>query len=822
LNNIQELIAPNLKFGRVQRKESDDTSPEESSSTSSSQVQKKRKPNSASFSQFELKDERLMSGGVTPTELKTSRQNIQLMPVPMQQQQQQQLQNPVMPYSTRVPTPPLLNVTAMQPQSSQDWQQQRIKLLEHENMRNRLMIESLQKQLQTKENSIPTPPGDSKKREHEYKMKYIKLLPSKIQTNLLVDFYLQNIDYIYHSLHHPSFKKTLEEFWKNEDDIDIGWLATLFMVLGLAAIHLPKGFINIDSTEIDRSHKIWFGASKECVTIADSLRKSSSEFNLYTLQWFSLCQLYFYATKRAEQLNDILSKAIKDAHAMGLDKDDKDNPNLLEMEMKRRLWWDICGCDTFRSLSLGVKPIIRSYNSTVPFPSNCNDADITPDAIKVCSINQPTDNSFNIYRAVMMKIMNGMFEKRHQRSKSLKALEKVNDKTLKGLLEIDIELCHTNKSWFFELDKEGTLPYTLDSRIHFQHHMLHTCICIHRFRLYQNYLQDNVPVAMEVARSTAKSLFSVYRRLRTIYDLKNPLFLPQIHQSFTGSVIQSMMLLVKQGTSLEDKTSLYADIDLMLNDLQVLSEDAFILKPEILKESFKVLNVLKKSINKNLVELEKDQKDIVSNVFGGADMTESYLKKCMVSFIIDQNDQNAKETRMEQEKAVQRQQEAYSFQNQLGVMIDDALLEKSVEKINEIDFQKIQTQQGSQRPMIVHPRPSKSGNADVHKDQLLNGGVTTPNFQGHLMNTINLNNHDPMPPQSQQSHIESQVSLSQQPQSQVHKHNLTTDDHSRKRGTTPFELNFNDFDTFWNDMGQQGLDELNNMYYSDFSGYKIT
>lgn len=741
-----------------------------------------------------------------------------------------------MSYANTDSTPPASSANRVVPRSNSasttdhmrsqlEWQSEKLRMLEHENLNNRQQVAALQHELDNRpaKISIPTPPNDGAKRRpaREYKKKYTRLLPSKIQTNLLVDFYLQNIDYIYHPLHHPTFKKSLIELWESEEDVDIGWLGTLLMVLGLAAIHLPKGLINIDSKEIEKSHNIWFEASKECINIADSLRNSSSEFNMYMLQWFSLCQLYFYATRRAEQLNDILAKAIRDAHAMELNNDDKDNPDLLELEMKRRLWWDICGCDTFRALSLGTKPEIRSYCSVVPFPSNCNDTDLTPDAIKVHSSIQPTDNSFNVHRALMMKIMNGMFEKKHQvHARDLKSLEKVTDKTFRGLLEVDIELCRSKKSLFFELNTEGTLPHTLDSRIHFQHHMLHTCICIHRFRIYQNFLEERIPVALEVARTTARSIFSVYKQLRTIYDLRNPLFLPQIHQSFTGSIIQSMMLLVNQDLTLEDQTALYEDIDLMLNDLQVLSEDGFILKPEVLKESFKVLNVLKKSINKSLIELERDQKDIVSNVFGGKDMTESYLKKCTVSFIIDHNDQLGTETRKKQEQQEQSQQEKQNLQNQIGVMIDNSILEKSLEKFSEIDLKRFQEQHSAmqRKPLIVPPRAANPS------------GIALANGYGQL-SAVSDDASQAFPnfaPQQDQqlSHVQTsphthQLQL-QDRQTQEQPENEDQCDERNKIAATPVELNFNDVDRFWTDMGQQGLDALNNMYYSEFSGYKIS
>ncbi|ONH67062.1 Thiamine repressible genes regulatory protein thi5 [Cyberlindnera fabianii] len=869
LNNIQELIAPNQKFGRVHRNST--THSPVSSSDNSPKVGPKRQKieRKSSFGQFETRSDDHRSpmsplahqkqpgmdngtGAVNQhmNNMSMNYQSQHMLPQPQpgslggipsfHQQTPQWQPHLIQPhssaplpqkqslpsYQSSLPLPPATSTTQQSQQQYQPPQQQqqhphrlsstygspsatsgvpgtssvplvdanmniqqqlqaqmqRIQMLESENAENRATINSLQHELNSRSDNpgtsvsgVSSVSHESRKIRNEYKWKYIKLLPSKIQTKLLVEFYLTNIDYIYHPIHHPSFRDSLDKFWKDEIDVDIGWLATLLLVLGLAAIHLPKGLINIDPSEIERSHKIWFDCSKECITIADSMRKTSSEFNQYILQWFSLCQLYFYATRRAEELNDYLAKAIKDAHDMGLDKDDSQNPNLLEVELKRRLWWDICGCDTFRSLSLGVKPIIRSYNSLVPLPSNANDVDITPDSIKVCSKNVPTDNSFNMYRAQMMKIMNGIFEKEHKvKASEWKGLSEIPDAVFRGLTEIDMELAHTNKSWFFELDKDGSVPYVIDPKIHFQHHMLHTCICIHRFRIFQNYLQEGIPIAWEVARSTARALFQVYRRLRDIYDLKNPLFLPQIHQSFTGSVVQSMMLMLNKMT-LSDQTALYADIDLMLRDLEILGKDVFILKPEVLKESFNVLNILRKNIKENLTELEKEQKDIVSNVFGGKDMTESYLKKCTVSFIID-----GKQDQQEQPDELL----AYDYTNQLGILLDEDLVQKTVAKFADLD--KAGTSIADRRMSIRPPGTPMFGPQSGRQTNGHNSPQNTSPSAANMGDFQSLN-----------------------------------DEHERTRHMTPFDLNFNNVDTFWSDMSQQGLDELNNMYYSEFSGYKI-
>ncbi|KAH3688620.1 hypothetical protein WICPIJ_000394 [Wickerhamomyces pijperi] len=612
----------------------------------------------------------------------------------------------------------------------------------------------------------------------ELKKRFTNLLPTKIHTKIIVDFYLHNIDYIYHPLHHPTFLDELDTLWADKSSVSIGFLAVLFMVLSLASIHLPHGLINIEAAE-----------------------------------------LYFYATKRAEQLHDLLTKAVKDAHEMGLHVDDKKNPNMLEVEMKRRLWWDICGCDSFFALSLGNRPMINSYESKVPFPANARDEDITREWVKVRSRDVPTYNSFNIYRAHMMKLFNGVFVDSHLEKvcvlQKYPHLEFVKDKIFKGLLAIDIELCDNENSWFFKLDKHGNIPFVKDNRVHFQHHMLHTCICIHRFRIYQNYLSDDIPIAWEIGKSSALSLFKVYRKLREIYDIKNPLFLSQIHQSFTGSVIQSMLLLLNHKLTGTEQMGLYQDIELMLSDLDVLSKDVFILKPEVLKESLATLQALKKNLSKNIVALEGNEMDIVSNVFGGRKTIDNYLRKCTVSFIIDQSSTSVDSEKYKADDVNSSQTPStpgsintgskFKESEQLGVSISDDMIRSSLPKLNELLLNK-KIEESSRTNSASNHTAVSTGIGGLRSEAPVIETMTSVDSNNDMQDRSN-------------SFPNINTAEAAAPAVAVAVTNSTC-----HNGTNMGTLGFGDFhanDNIWKDLQQSELHELNNLYQSEFSGFKV-
>ncbi len=516
--------------------------------------------------------------------------------------------------------------------------------------------------------------------------------------------------------------------------MDLPWISLLLMVLTVGCVHLPQSLarkIDAGNSMEDCSRNItllceaWFHASRE------ALRASKSDENpkLIQLQTFSQTQMYLSVTRRPELLTSYLAQSISHAFALGLHKIDVHNKgNQIERELKRRLWWDLCGCDTFRALSFGRPPMIRSYTSKVPLPGNLDDLDITETSNAVPKpMDIPTDNSIDVIRARIMQILNGVYELTHElrqdRSdnnsnlseqedddgKSPRSLTNSNlrkqkkDKlhVLKGLVKTDKELCdYVNKlPWYMKSDEKGELPdlsiYKNPSKtpeeiehfkkkFRFMHHMIHSCICLHRFRIYQLYLEGQIPMAWDVCISSAISMFQVYKKLKKIYDVKTDhMFMASVHQTFYCGVIQSMLLVSQQGLPQRDIDFLINDTNMLLKDLTNFSSDVFTIKLPILDQGLSTMRKLrnlymirgsefqKKKIkkeegaknnatanstannngNNNISSDRKDsivaaneradEQQLVSAVYsvlGGKEITETYLKRCKVDFLVNDDD----------------------------------------------------------------------------------------------------------------------------------------------------------------------------------------
>lgn len=543
----------------------------------------------------------------------------------------------------------------------------------------------------------------------------LKLLPPKDQCKLYLDYYLENVDFIYHPLHNQSFLQQFHVFWElSIDQIDPDWLAVLFMALALGALHYPKSATEDDksnpTSESKRQNKprnltnllqvssIWFKASRQCLKITpfpftlDSAKKPT----LLALQTFCMAQLYLYATNQIELLNSWLTLAIYQAITLGL-HNDTPGSTPFETELRRRVWWDICGCDTYQAFCLGRPCTIRSYDSKVPFPKNCHESDMLECVIVERPLSEPTIMSFQVMRHKCMKILN-------------KICPGINSQapTYQQVLDTDQELCKYiyDLPWFFKprslspfsplesnpiafQDPNFPIPFSIEENaeytrvlcempfIGYQHHVLHTCNCMHRVRIHQQFLNPLQPFSWSACFASIKSMFIAYRNLKHIFEniRKVPHFIPQIHQSYSGAVAQGMFLLVEKPGLVQSKDQLLQseyenlmispfdttakdfgficrNIDDVIDDIMYLS-NTFDLGIPILSTGLTALKQIRDSIqqelattiqhptsNSNSASNPQPTSSIFNNVysvFGGRQNTEKYLSRCSIDFLVNES-----------------------------------------------------------------------------------------------------------------------------------------------------------------------------------------
>ncbi|KAH8821978.1 hypothetical protein F5884DRAFT_659995 [Xylogone sp. PMI_703] len=454
-----------------------------------------------------------------------------------------------------------------------------------------------------------------------WKQHLCALLPTRSQCDFLTCYYFENVNWIFQSIHVPSFRKAYSRFWDMETtNIDLIWLSLLYTILSVSALYVPPEAIwvtGIEPAKIRPLAHTWHTASRQALQCGNFEDKPC----LTQLQTFSVTQLYWYATNRVETLNSAMAQAIRHAQAIGLDKDFATSTNL-ETEMRHRAWWDLCGSDTFQSMCLSRPPFIQARLSKVPLPLNCNDIDITEMSIHPRPMDQPTEMTQHIFRARMFKIFNKLYVDDGANLSSYEFVKSIDD---------EISTMIEDFPWYLTISNgipaTTTLPPDLDF-VSWQFHILHTCICTHRIRMYRCFLQTPLEEAWNKCIKAAKDAFIVYRYIRDQAGerfTKSQKFLAQAYQIFSMGVAIAGLLIFDNSTS---NVELRNDIEMAITDLGALdTKDSTV---ALAVEGRKVLARMLSIYDQRGATSPEEPEELVSGistVFGGEQTARSYLRR---------------------------------------------------------------------------------------------------------------------------------------------------------------------------------------------------
>uniref|UniRef100_A0A8H7K5F1 Transcription factor domain-containing protein n=1 Tax=Bionectria ochroleuca TaxID=29856 RepID=A0A8H7K5F1_BIOOC len=399
-------------------------------------------------------------------------------------------------------------------------------------------------------------------RKRVYRQQLSATLPSRSQCDLLANYYLEHVNWIFQTIHVPSFRRDYAIFWDTGiDQADLIWLSLLFTVISASALYVPLESIEVvgcPKDSIRHLAHIWHLSSRRALRAGDFEARPC----LTQLQTFSVTQLYWYATNDIETLNSHLGQAVRNAQAIGLDKD-RTPSTCLQNEMRHRLWWDLVDADMFQTICLDREPLVRLKDPGVPLPLNCDDHDMTVSSIHPKPLDVPTVMSMNIYRAQVFRILN-----RHWCATHGDCLQ-----SIEGIRRLDSEIVElvTQLPWYFQLDEDGNPPRlseALREILTWQHHILRTCVSTQRIRMYRPFLANRVENAWENVVKAAEDALAVYRTLRLDgTTTSRQKFSTQAYQVFSVAVTVAALLLVEGSLPIPDAYNLIKD---MAMDLRML------------------------------------------------------------------------------------------------------------------------------------------------------------------------------------------------------------------------------------------------------------
>ncbi|KAF4345367.1 transcription factor [Fusarium beomiforme] len=486
-----------------------------------------------------------------------------------------------------------------------------------------------------------------------WKRYLVDILPSQSQCDMFVSYFFENINWIYQAVHAPSLRDQHRKFWASEvDQVDLNWLALLYIILCLGAVYIPSEMaeaVGFEASDLPLLHSRWYAASRQALHAGGYDCKPT----LVQLQVFLLSQLYWYATKNIEALNSHMGQAIRNAQALGLDKEAPQSFNCLEREMRHRIWWDLVSTDTFQSLCLGRPTLLQAHLSSVPFPSNCNDEDMSPLAVNARPITEPTEFSAHIFRARVFKVLSQLYIDNGTNLSSYRFVDEINTK-LSGVL--------ASVPWYLRDDLDSIrrrLPSRLAATLAWQRHILHSCVGTQRVRMYRPFLKSLEGDAWQRCVEASTGTLAIYKSLRlqnVAQFQRSQKMHVQAYQVFSAAVALATFLLVEMPSN---AGVLRADIELVLDDLHSYSHslDRERRMP-LVSDGQKVIHrILRLYDARRRLRSRKGQAGYgdecaarpsesgdtpaalvpaIYSVFGGESTARCYLERCAIDYILNE------------------------------------------------------------------------------------------------------------------------------------------------------------------------------------------
>ena len=132
-------------------------------------------------------------------------------------------------------------------------------------------------------------------------------LPTRNQCDMLVAYYLENINWVHHAIHIPSFRKEYSQFWDTDtSSIDLSWLSLLFIIISESALFITSDVaqaIGLSILKVRNLSHIWYTSSRQALHASGF----ESKPQLVHLQTFLVSQIYWLATKNVETMNSCVS-----------------------------------------------------------------------------------------------------------------------------------------------------------------------------------------------------------------------------------------------------------------------------------------------------------------------------------------------------------------------------------------------------------------------------------------------------------------------------------------------------------------------------------
>ena len=207
----------------------------------------------------------------------------------------------------------------------------------------------------------------------------LQLQPSPKTIFLLWQIYLENVDPLLKLVHAPSVQRHFTRTSHNPAKQSVAQQALMFSIYYAAVMSTPPDQKQLTELEEDRDvllKKYRFGL-EQALARADFLATQ----DVTVLQAFVLYLISVRRDSKGPDVWTLTSLAIRIATRMGLHQDGDGRASAFshfEIEIRRRLWWQICILDVRTAEDGRSDPSLYEHMFSTKLPSNVNDADLDP------------------------------------------------------------------------------------------------------------------------------------------------------------------------------------------------------------------------------------------------------------------------------------------------------------------------------------------------------------------------------------------------------------------------------------------------------------
>ncbi|OQU93662.1 Fungal specific transcription factor domain-containing protein [Cladophialophora immunda] len=237
----------------------------------------------------------------------------------------------------------------------------------------------------------------------------VQILPTRTKARKLFRFYVDNVNWDQHIVHVPTTARDLELIY---DQLAEGMKPEGFRLALIAAIFAVAAYFWPEPPPSEPTLQDPKSCCRKWILLIQHALMESNHLNfptLETLQAKMLLTHFLPIFPQTTGRRSYQTQLVNAAHMLQIHLVDspreralrgKDTRDVIELEVKRRVWWNIVACDWMLSFMTGPQLgtyIIHPDQMNVEFPSNIDDKDITADGNHDEPVlGSPTEMTFTI------------------------------------------------------------------------------------------------------------------------------------------------------------------------------------------------------------------------------------------------------------------------------------------------------------------------------------------------------------------------------------------------------------------------------------------